>query len=161
MKTKELTINIECYDIDELNASERHLVEEAIRATERSYSPYSRFKVGACLRLDDGTEFIGANQENAAYPVSLCAERTAIFAAQVQHPEKAITTIAIAARNTSGELTEKPISPCGSCRQVMLEIEQRYNKHIRVLLYGTKGIYAVNTVEDLLPLCFIAEDMNP
>lgn len=146
--------------MDELETSDRQLVEKAIKATDNSYSPYSNFRVGACVRLSDGTEIIGANQENAAYPVSLCAERTAIFAAQVQHPELPIDTIAIAARNTSGVLTSKPISPCGSCRQVMLEMEDRYKQPLRVLLYGTEGVYVIRTVKDLMPLSFAGDDMD-
>lgn len=159
MKTIKLNIDIEFYKKEELDAKSAELVEKAIEATENSYAPYSNFRVGACVRLDDGTTIIGANQENAAYPDGLCAERTAVFAAQVQYPNLPIAEIAIAARNTKGELLSKPISPCGSCRQVLLEIEQRYNRNIRILLYGTSGVYAVKTVKDLLPLCFISNDM--
>jgi len=155
-----MTISYEIGQMDELTAQDRELVEKAIDATEHSYSPYSHFSVGACIRLSDNTTVIGANQENAAYPVGLCAERTAIFAAQAQHPELSILSLAIAARNTSGNLTDDPISPCGSCRQVILEIEERYHQPIRILLYGRKGIYILKTVRDLLPLCFVSEDMD-
>ena len=88
------------------------------------------------------------------YPVGLCAERTAIFAAQVAHPELSIDTLAIAAKNHQGELTLDPVTPCGSCRQVMLEMEDRYQKPMRVLLYGRKGVYLINSVKDLMPLSF-------
>ena len=109
--------------------------------------------------LEDGSEIIGANQENAAFPVTLCAERTAIFAAQAQHPELSIVALAVAARNDNG-FTEDPVSPCGSCRQVILEIEQRYGKPMKIYLYGTKGVYVIDTIRDLLPLCFVEESMR-
>ena len=160
MKTIELNINIELCQYDELCVNDKELVDNAIRATQNSYSPYSHFCVGASVRLSDGSIIIGANQENAAYPDGLCAERTAIFAAQAQHPELAITSIAIAAVNTESELTAKPVSPCGSCRQVMLEIEERYHQPMRILLYGTDGIYIIHSVRDILPLCFVADDMG-
>lgn len=160
METINLTIAIEKRQMGELNDADRELVEKAIKATDNSYSPYSNFRVGACIRLSDGSTVIGANQENAAYPVGLCAERTAIFAAQAQHPELAVTSIAIAARNTTGQLTDKPISPCGSCRQVMIEIEDRYKQDIRVLLYGSDGTFILKTAKDLLPLCFVSDDLD-
>lgn len=111
------------------------------------------------MRLADGTVITGANQENAAFPSGLCAERTAIFAAQAQHPDQPIDTLAIAARNSHG-LTREPIVPCGSCRQVMTEIEDRYHRPIRILLYGTDGVYVISSVKDILPLSFIGESMK-
>lgn len=152
-----LTINITEKQYEELTPEEKRLVDAAKKATERSYSPYSKFCVGAALRLDDGTIFIGANQENAAFPVTLCAERTAIFAAQVQHPDKAITEIAIAAKSQSqnqGQGQSHPVTPCGSCRQVLVEMEQRYHRNIRVIMYGEERIYIAESVKDLLPLTF-------
>ena len=110
--------------MEELSEEEQKLIELAKKATDNSYSPYSHFRVGAALRLDDGTEIIGANQENAAFPVTLCAERTAIFAAQAQYPEHAVMQLAIAARNENGFMP-MPTAPCGSCRQVILEVENR------------------------------------
>lgn len=161
MEKKHLDIIIEKYQESELTGNDRIIIDKAIEATKNSYSPYSRFSVGACVLLADGTTIIGANQENAAYPVGLCAERAAIFAAQSQYPEIPIAAIAIAARDTSGELCHKPVTPCGSCRQVILEMEQRYSVNVRILLYGTNHVYAINSIKDLLPLSFIAEDMNP
>lgn len=139
---------------------EKALVDAAKEATSRSYAPYSKFNVGAALRLDDGTIFQGANQENAAFPVCLCAERTAIFAAQVKHPDKAICEIAIAARNADG-FSQLPISPCGSCRQVIVEMEQRYNRKVKVIMYGKEKTYIVDTVKDLLPLTFTEFQNHP
>lgn len=143
----------------ELSEDDKQLVERAIEATASSYSPYSHFAVGAALRLSDGTIVIGSNQENAAFPSGLCAERTAIFAAGATHPDKAVTALAIAARNEAG-LTAEPVSPCGACRQVILEVEQRYNCAVRILLYGTNGVYIINSIRDLLPLCFVDESMR-
>lgn len=144
---------------EELSEDDKQLVERAIEATASSYSPYSHFAVGAALRLSDGTIVIGSNQENAAFPSGLCAERTAIFAAGATHPDKAVTALAIAARNEAG-LTAEPVSPCGACRQVILEVEQRYNCAVRILLYGTNGVYVINSIRDLLPLCFVDESMR-
>ncbi|MCR5077548.1 MAG: cytidine deaminase [Prevotella sp.] len=159
MKTIDLSIKIGFCQPDELSAEEQHLVQTAITATGNSYSPYSRFRVGAALLLADGTEIMGANQENAAFPSSLCAERSAIFAAQSTHPDQAITTLAIAAGNEYG-LMREPIVPCGACRQVILEMEDRYKQPVRILLYGTSGVYVINTVKDILPLQFVGESMK-
>ncbi len=158
MKKIEIKSDIEFLQMEELSEEDRFLVESAIKATDNSYAKYSNFHVGAALLLDDGSVVIGANQENAVFPLGLCAERTAIFAAQAHYPERSILKLAIAAKNQNG-LMSKPVSPCGSCRQVILEMEERYNQPIRILLYGTDGVYAVNSVKDLLPLCFVEDSM--
>jgi cytidine deaminase (EC 3.5.4.5) len=145
---------------DELADEDKKLVTKAIDATERSYAHYSNFRVGACVRLANGVEIIGANQENAVYPVGLCAERTAIFAAQVQYPEQPIDAIAIAARNEKGQLLSDPVTPCGSCRQVMVEMEGRYNHSMRILLYGERGIYVIDSIKSLMPLSFAEDSMK-
>lgn len=147
------------FKFEELDDVLKTLVSKAIDATDNSYSPYSNFKVGAALQLEDGTIVIGANQENAAFSVTMCAERSAIFNAQSNHPNLAITTIAIAAKNVNG-LVHTPISPCGSCRQVILEMEQRYKRNIKILLCGSEGIYVINSIKDLLPLSFVDESMQ-
>ena len=159
MKEIDLNITISLASFEELEASDKELVEKALAATDNSYAPYSKFNVGAALRLADGRIVIGANQENAAYPSGLCAERTAVFAAQANYPEQPITTLAIAARNVNG-MMPKPITPCGACRQVILEIEERYRRPVRILLYGTEGVYIVSSVRDLLPLCFVDSSMG-
>ncbi len=105
--------------------------------------------------LDNGEIVTGNNQENAAYPSGICAERTAIFYANAQYPEQSIKTLAVAVF-TNGEYAENPVTPCGSCRQVMLETENRYNTPMRVIMTGEKQIYIVNSVKDLLPLSFDA-----
>lgn len=145
--------------MDELQTSDEELVRCAMKATYHSYSEYSHFCVGAALRLDDGRIVIGANQENAAFSATLCAERSAIFAAQAQYPDHHIEALAIAARNENGFLAD-PISPCGECRQVMLGIEDRYKKPMRLLLYGTKCVYCVERAANLLPLSFVDSCMQ-
>lgn len=159
MKDIQLKINLKFAQLDELDADDRTLVEKAVEATGRSYAKYSNFNVGAALRLANGEIILGANQENAVFTVGLCAERTAIFAAQVRYPDQPVMAIAIAARNANG-LMSLPVSPCGSCRQVMSEVEERYGQPMRILLYGTDGVYIVNSVKDLLPLCFVDESMR-
>ena len=159
MKDIQLKIDLKFAQLDELDADDRTLVEKAVEATGRSYAKYSNFNVGAALRLANGEIILGANQENAVFTVGLCAERTAIFAAQVRYPDQPVVAIAIAARNANG-LMRLPVSPCGSCRQVMSEVEERYGQPMRILLYGTDGVYIVNSVKDLLPLCFVDESMR-
>lgn len=159
MKEIGLHIKIHFYEMEELPKEERELVESAIAATDHAYAKYSNFRVGATIRLSDGSVMIGANQENAAFPSGLCAERTAIFAAQAQYPEKAITMLAVAARNENGLLKE-PVTPCGSCRQVMLEVEDRYQQPMKVLLYGTDGVYVIDSAKDMVPLSFISENLK-
>ncbi len=153
---QELTLNttIKAMQKEELSEPEQLLVEAAIEATKRSYSPYSHFSVGAALLLENGKTVIGCNLENAAFPAGLCAERTAIFAAGAQYPDVPVTMLAIAARNSKGELTDEPISPCGTCRQVMIETETRFKHPIRILLYGKKCIYVLEGIKQLMPLSF-------
>lgn len=160
MKELNIHIDIRIFPYEELNAADRELIDAAREATFRSYSPYSHFSVGAAARLADGTIVCGNNQENAAYPSGLCAERTTLFYANSRYPDQAVKTLAIAARNEQGEFLENPIPPCGACRQVMLETETRYNQTMRILLYGSKGIYEVKKVGDLLPLSFDASAMQ-
>ena len=113
--------------------------------------------VGAAVRLSNGEVVTGNNQENAAYPSGICAERTTLFWANAQYPDAAVESLAIAARNECGEL-DVPISPCGACRQVILEVEQRYNRVIRIILYGAKESFIIEDgIKALLPLCFSAD----
>ena len=153
---EELTINIPLLKKEEaeLTPTEATLLQKAKQATYRSYSPYSHFSVGAAALLDDGTIVEGANQENSAYPSGLCAERTAVFYAGAQYPERAVTLLCVAARDTEGKFTARPIPPCGGCRQVLSETEDRQKQPMRIMLYGTDGIYFINTAKDLLPIHF-------
>lgn len=159
MRTIDINIKMQFCQPEELAAEDRQLVDAAVEATNNAYAKYSHFHVGAALRLENGMVVKGANQENAAFPSSLCAERTAVFAAQANYPDQSITTIAIAARNDKG-LLQEPVTPCGSCRQVILEIEDRYKKPVRILLYGQSGVYIINTIKDLLPLSFVDANMK-
>ena len=144
------------YAYDELCECDRQLVDAAKHATQSSYAPYSQFQVGAAALLADDTIVSGSNQENAAYPSGLCAERTTLFYANATHPGKSVKALAIAAY-TNGKFTNIPVPPCGACRQVMLEVEQRYDTPIRILLYGTEGTYVVEGgIRELLPLTFDA-----
>lgn len=154
MKELVLKSTLAVCQLEELTAEERHLVELAIEATNRSYAPYSHFRVGAAVRLANGIEIIGCNQENAAYPSGLCAERTALFSAGAQYPDEPVEMLAIAARGTDGELTEEPTGPCGSCRQVIIESETRSRRRMKILLYGSKYVYVINGIGQLMPLSF-------
>lgn len=159
MKLQEITIRYIACTKEELHPKQQALIERAIEATENSYSPYSGFSVGAAVMLSDGTIVTGANQENAVFPVSLCAERTAIFAAQAQYPELPPVRLAVAARNADGFI-DKPISPCGSCRQVIAQMEQRYGNEIEILLYGRDCVYVLPNSKSLLPFAFGDEYMR-
>ena len=141
---------------EELEEQDRQLIDAAKHATQSSYAPYSHFQVGAAVRLSDGSVVTGSNQENAAYPSGMCAERTTLFHAGASYPDIPVVALAIAAY-TDGEFTKKPIAPCGACRQVMLEVENRHHQPIRTLLYGTEGIYLIEGgTRELLPLTFDA-----
>lgn len=160
MKNKTIEIKLQSWLYEELSESDRILVDLAKEATFSSYSPYSKFSVGAALLLENGTVVKGCNNENAAYPVTLCAERTAIFSAQAQYPNVPIVALAVAARNMKGEFVVKPVTPCGSCRQVIAEQEYRYGRSIRVLMVGEDEILIAKSVKDILPLCFEEGDMK-
>ena len=151
---KQINIEIEVYNkLEELTDIEQKLVTKAKEIAKQAYAPHSKFFVGAALLLENGEIVTGNNQENAAYPSGICAERTAIFYANAQFPEQAIETLAVAVF-TNGEYAENPVTPCGSCRQVMLEAENRYKTPMRVIMTGEKQIYIANSVKDLLPLSF-------
>lgn len=139
---------------NELSAEDQQLIQIAIEQTARSYAPYSHFSVGAALRLENGVVVRGCNQENAAFPTTICAERSALFAAGAAYPDQAVVTLAIAARNEQHELLSDPISPCGTCRQAIIETETRFHHPVRILLYGTKHIFVIDSIKALMPLSF-------
>lgn len=153
MKKHLISSTIYEFSEDELSSIDRQLIDAARQATERSYAPYSHFHVGAALLLENGEIITGCNQENAAFPVTICAERNALFTAGNLYPDVKIEAIAIAARNAQGFLSH-PISPCGSCRQVMIETETRHQHPLRIVLYGTEGIYVLEGIATLMPLSF-------
>lgn len=158
MENKNITTKIIVCSYEELNDEEKKLVDAAKEATNRSYAPYSRFQVGAAVRLAGGVLVSGSNQENAAYPSGTCAERTTLFYANSQYPDRAVEALAIAAQ-TGGKFIEHPTAPCGACRQVILETEERYRYPIRIYLYGTDEVYIVESIRSLLPLCFGKSDL--
>ena len=159
MKTINLNIAIKHCQLDELSVADRELIEQAMKATDNAYAEYSHFYVGAALRLANGRIVIGANQENAAFPSGLCAERTAVFSAQANFPDQPIDALALVARNDNG-LIDNPVTPCGACRQVLLGVEERYGLPMRILMYGKSGVYSVGSAKDLLPLSFVDSSMK-
>lgn len=159
MKEYQIVSTVKVYEWEELTPEERELVEAAKQATSGSYAPYSKFRVGAAARLANGMIFTGSNQENAAYPSGLCAERTTLFAANAQYPDQAVLSLAIAARK-GNRFLPGPISPCGACRQVISGVEERFGRSIRIYLYGSQGIHVVEGISALLPLRFVDEDMK-
>ena len=141
-------------DLNELSYDEQMLVKNAQNILKTSYSSYSGFSVGASVLLDNGIAIEGSNQENVAYPSGLCAERVALFYAGAQYPNSTIKTIAISARSKSFEI-EDYISPCGACRQVMAEYEEKQSAKIKILLHSPNDkVLISNSVEDLLPFVF-------
>ena len=154
MKTVRLAINYEEYSsIEEMDPKDQALVREAIEAQKGSYAPYSRFNVGAAVLLEDGTVVRGANQENAAYPSGLCAERTAMFAAGANHPGKAMVSLAIVG-GFGHSVSPTPCSPCGACRQVMAEYQTLSGKPLSVIMFGTDKAWKFSRVDDILPFIF-------
>lgn len=158
MEAKNINTTIYVANMEELDEKDRQLVEAAIEATKSSYAPYSHFNVGAAVRLDNRVVIPGCNQENAAFGVTICAERTALFAAGAQYPDAKVEAIAIAARNADG-LLDEPIPPCGTCRQAMVETEKRSGNKLHILLYGRKHVYIIEGIGSLLPLTFSDEQL--
>jgi len=156
---KEIKINTvvkEYTTADELQADEQMLVGASRKAAKDAYAPYSGFRVGAALLLENGLVVTGNNQENAAYPSGLCAERVAVFAASAQYPDIAVKAIAITAESDLFEVNT-PVTPCGACRQVLVEYENKAGKNIKMILTGKAGkILIVENVKSLLPLVFDA-----
>lgn len=155
MKQIELKTAIQVYDsIDELPEIERQLLQKAHDAKAHSYAPYSKFKVGAAILLTNEKTLLGGNQENASYPLCLCAERVAIASAESQFPNTPIKMIAVTAKSFN-KVLDQPVSPCGACRQVICEMEHRYKQDMKVILQGEVGkIYVLQSGKDLLPLSF-------
>ena len=153
MREINLTTKIAVYPLAECSETEKKLIEAAKEATKNSYVPYSGFSVGAAVLLENGEIISGNNQENAAYPSGLCAERTAVFFANATRPDQKIEAIAVAAWY-NGQFTNDVITPCGGCRQVLLETENRFNAPMKILMYSNEAVYVVNSIKDLLPLSF-------
>lgn len=159
MKELILQTKVTTCTLEEMEPSMRELVEKAKAMTQNAYCPYSHFHVGAAARLADGQIVAGSNQENAAYPSGLCAERTTLFAANANNPNTPVEALAIACY-TQGHYTKDAASPCGACRQVMLETEHRFGKPMQVILYGEDMCYVFDSAADLLPLNFVADNLK-
>lgn len=154
MEEKKIIIAYREAELGELSHADGEIVSEARRAAEGSYSPYSRFAVGAAIRLETGEIVRGANQENAAYPSSICAERSACYWASANRPGVVMETIAIAARRHDDDWQVDPIPPCGACRQALLEYEAKQHKPMRVMLIGRSKVWIFPSVASLLPCTF-------
>lgn len=163
MKTQQFISDYTVFDDEkELashSAADAELLRLAHEATDNSYAPYSKFHVGAAARLANGAIVKGNNIENAAYPSGLCAERTTLFAAQAQYPDVPVEALAITARSEITEVTE-PVAPCGACRQVMVETEQRSGVPMRVICQGNTGkVFVFDGIETLMPFIFLTKFM--
>ncbi|MBQ9201167.1 MAG: cytidine deaminase [Bacteroidales bacterium] len=172
MRKVEIAAKITYCSIEELSAAQKQLVGQAKKACDLAYAPYSDFAVGAALQLDNGEIVLGANQENAAYPSGLCAERVALFAAAARYPQAVPVRLAVAAkrlapardmavpaqavcsRRESHGFTLRPVTPCGACRQVLSEAERRYGRSMELLLFGEEETAVISSGADLLPLSF-------
>ena len=154
MRIKELQILVYEYDtVVELPESDQNLLLKAREVANNAYAPYSKFKVGAALLLENGLIITGSNQENADFTDGLCAERVAMFYANSTYPDVAVKAIAVSAKNING-LIEEPAQPCGSCRQVLVETESRYKKAMRIIMDGRKRIQVLEGADNLLPFAF-------
>lgn len=155
MEEKKITSSFTVYpSFDALPTDVKFLMQKAIEARQQAYAPYSRFKVGAAVALENGAFVIGSNQENAAYPTGLCAERVAVFGAGANHPGVAIIQIAITASAPDYDLN-KPVTSCGACRQALLEYENKQQSPIEVYFMGASGsVVKTNSIDNLLPLNF-------
>ncbi|MFZ2287094.1 MAG: cytidine deaminase [Bacteroidales bacterium] len=159
MKKREVTISYHEYNgIGELPVSDRKLAEEAVAAASGAYAPYSRFMVGAAILLDDGTIIRGANVENAAFPSGSCAEKTALSYTVANQGSKRSVAIAIAALSED-KLTPEPVPPCGNCRQMLIEEEQRLGTPIKVILAGEKAVTVLASCQSLMPLSFTRSNL--
>jgi cytidine deaminase len=161
MKVRNISIRFEEYEnAEHLDLNDKLLLENAEKALGTAYAPYSEFRVGASVLLDNGEIISGSNQENAAYPSGLCAERVALFHAKSRYPDVVIKAIAVTARSDHFVI-DHPVSPCGACRQVIAETESRQNKEIRIIMKGNTGItHVVNGISNLLPLMFKEENLK-
>jgi cytidine deaminase len=161
MQKKNISFEYEVFEsAEELTAADRELLEAARKVTGNAYAPYSHFNVGAVARLTNGETISGTNQENASYPVTICAERVLLSAASVVYPEIPVETMAISYNGEVGN-NDKPVSPCGMCRQALSEYEVRWNHPIRLILSGMNGpVYIIQKVTDILPFSFGSSDLK-
>jgi cytidine deaminase len=161
MKEKKFEFNYTVYDsIDELPEEQRWLLSEAREVTEQAYAPYSHFQVGAVAKMANGEIITGSNQENASFPVGLCAERVLLASISSLFPKIPIDTIAISYKSEH-QKSDHPISPCGICRQSLQEFEGRVNHPVQLVLGGMSGpVYVIDSASRLLPLAFTSEELR-
>jgi len=161
MEQKNFTISYKSYSgISELESDDRILCEMAVEALESSYSPYSKFRVGTAILLNNGSTIKGSNQENVAYPSGLCAERVALFTIGSLHPGAVIEKMAITAQTSNFKILN-PVTSCGACLQVMAEFEQKQKAEIEVLFYCIDGeVLKVKGIKNLLPFTFVEERLG-
>ena len=161
MEEKVLQISFDEYDsVDELKSEDRLLLEKAWGAVDSAYAPYSQYKVGAAVLLENGEVICGNNQENAAYPSGLCAERVAVFAASSQYPNIKIKAVAITAKAKNYKINF-PVPPCGACRQVMVEYQNFQKSNIRLILKGETGkIHVIEGIDKILPFMFHTDELK-
>ncbi len=155
MKKVEIKTQITIFEsIEELPDSIKELMDKAIEAKHKAYAPYSKFRVGAAFLLENGVTITGSNQENAAYPSGMCAERVAIWRASSEYPNQKIISLAITA-SSSSQLTDEPVAPCGACRQTLSEYELKQKNKIEVYFMGEVGkVIKIDSLLDLLPIAF-------
>lgn len=160
MKERQLSFTLRVFDSQSaLTADDSRLMKAATSALQSAYAPYSNFRVGAAVLLANGEVLTGTNQENAAFPVGICAEGTVLSAASALYPEVAVLKMAITVKSGT-HVVDHPVAPCGICRQRLLEYENRFNSPIEILLTGETGeVYAIGTVKDILPLNFSKSDL--
>jgi cytidine deaminase len=161
MRSIELLCHFSEYDnLSDLPEEDQNLIRQAMLSVQNAYAPYSKFNVGAAVLLQNGKVVLGNNQENASYPLGLCAERVALFAASANHPGETIKAIAITARSGNLQIN-KPVTPCGACRQVMAEYEHKQKQPIRILMMGEQGkILIADGIEHFLPMQFTSDDLT-
>ena len=161
MQTREIKIKITTFSgASELPEDEQKVLQQAVKSVSHSYAPYSEFHVGAAVLLDNGEIICGSNQENAAYPSGLCAERVALFYANSKYPGVKVKTLAISAHADHFHIN-KPISPCGTCRQVIAETENRQQSKIKIIMQGESGpVNMTEGIGNLLPLTFYEEKLK-
>ena len=160
MKQIKVDFSYRVYLPGELKESDKKLIKSAVDAAKTAYAPYSGFRVGVAARLEGGKIVNGSNQENAAYPSGLCAERVVLFYAQSKYPDVGAEAIAVYAKSDDFRL-DKPVTPCGACRQVIAEHENRHGKKVRVIMGGSNGsVQVTEGIESLLPLMFMMEQLK-
>lgn len=154
MKKKQIQIEYtEISSLEKLEPLEQRLVKKAKAAAKKAYAPYSNFFVGSAVLLENGEIFSGSNQENAAFPSGICAERTALFSAATAFPDVPVKTIVVTAISND-KFIKSPISPCGTCRQVILQTQNRYSRKIRIILYAEEKSFVLDDAGLMLPIPF-------